>query len=180
MVYTSPLTDFSAGGWRIPQRSASRNHSWRKSVKAAFAAAGRATTTIQKPDFQVGRESRRTSRSRRRTRFRTTAPPIRRVVMSPALVESRFLRTPKVIYRPPRERPSVFTRRNSELRVSRTDFGKVSARASEMSHPRVFGPPGRERPAQGLRIRLGYGARNGFQRPWAGGAGVHVGDGGRE
>ena len=111
---------------RTPARSASRSHSCCNSANEAPTAARRAIATTQPPGTHCGRESRINSLNRRRTRFRSTAQPTRLEVISPTLVEAHPRTTPTVMKRPLWARPSVFTRRNSELCVNRMDFGKVS------------------------------------------------------
>lgn len=71
-------------GARIEARSARRNHSSFSARYEARAAAGRAITTHQKPSCNLPCSVRTMSRSRRRTRFRTTAPPILFEVTKPA------------------------------------------------------------------------------------------------
>src|SRR5438552_5264225 len=63
-------------GARIEARSARRNHSSLNSALVARAAAGCATSTSQNPRRNLVWCVRTISRKRRRTRFRTTAPPI--------------------------------------------------------------------------------------------------------
>src|SRR5205814_5080783 len=71
-------------GARIEARSARRNHSSFNCWWVAFAAYGRATTTIQRPVCNRGCSVRTISRSRRRTRFRVTAVPMCFGVTKPA------------------------------------------------------------------------------------------------
>jgi hypothetical protein len=111
-------------GARIEARSARCNHSSFKARYVARAAAGRATTTNQKPSRNRPCCVRTTSRSRRRTRFRTTAPPSLFEVTKPARNDfsSGMTRTPKISVRPRCAIPSDFTRPNSTGRTRRFVF----------------------------------------------------------
>jgi hypothetical protein len=71
-------------GARIEARSARRNHSSFSARYEARAAVGRAITTNQKPFRNLPCSVRMMSRTRRRTRLRTTAPPILFEVTTPA------------------------------------------------------------------------------------------------
>ena len=77
--------------------------------------------TIQMPVISRCWFNRKISRSRRLTRLRTTAWPIRRVVMTPnrAVVSPARDKIPKVTCRPVHAFPSFLTRANSAVRVSR-------------------------------------------------------------
>ena len=113
-------------GARIKARFARRNHSSSSARQVAAAALGRAISTIQMP-LRKARCCRRTiSLRRRRTRFRTTAPPTRFEVTKPArkAVDSSFsrTRTPRMRRAPRCALPSVLTRRNSAGWVSRLAF----------------------------------------------------------
>lgn len=76
--------------------SESNRHSAASATPAARPAGGLATMTIHRPARIAGRESLTNSRSLRRTRFRTTAPPTFREVMMPVRewVASCVSRTP--------------------------------------------------------------------------------------
>src|SRR5678815_1613832 len=91
------------------------------------AAAGRAITTHQIPPFILACSIRTISRSRRRNRFRITAPPIRFEVMKPIRngFSSLVGRTPRVSTRPRWVVPSERTRANSVGRANRIALVKV-------------------------------------------------------
>lgn len=112
-------------GARIEARSARRNHSSFSAPYEARAAAGRAITTNQKPLRSLPCWVRTISRSRRRTRFRTTAPPIRFEVTKPTRnnFSSSLASTPKTSVRPRCAVPSDLTRANSTVRTRRLAFG---------------------------------------------------------
>ena len=84
--------------------------------------------TIQMPVIRRCWFSRKISRSRRLTRLRTTAWPIRRVVMIPsrAVVSPARYKIPKVICRPVQAFPSFLTRANSAVLVSREVLGNLN------------------------------------------------------
>jgi len=84
--------------------------------------------TTQFPTGISARERRTNSRIRRRTRFRTTAPPTRREVMIPtrAGVESDVRYSPTRRRRPCADLPRSRTFANSGPERSRADFPKVS------------------------------------------------------
>jgi hypothetical protein len=111
-------------GARIEARSARCNHSSFRARYDARAAAGRATTTNQTPSRNRPCCVRTTSRSRRRTRFRTTAPPILFEVTKPTRNElsSCWIRTPNTSVLPRCAIPSDFTRPNSTGRTRRFVF----------------------------------------------------------
>jgi hypothetical protein len=71
--------------------------------------------------------SRKISRSRRLTRLRITAWPIRRVVMMPsrAVLSPARYKTPKVTCRPDHAFPSFLTSANSAVRVIREALGNL-------------------------------------------------------
>ena len=112
-------------GARIEARSARRNHSSFSARYEAPAAAGRAMTTNQKPFRSRPCWVRTISRSRRRTRFRITAPPTRFEVTKPARNNFSFscARTPRIRVRPRCAVPSALTRANSSGRTRRLPFG---------------------------------------------------------
>jgi hypothetical protein len=118
-------------GAKIEARSARCNHSSFRARYDARAAAGRATTTNQRPSRNRPCCVRTTSRSRRRTRFRTTAPPSRFEVTKPARNDfsSCLTRTPNTSVRPRCATPSDFTRANSTGRTRRFVFEKDKAGA---------------------------------------------------
>jgi hypothetical protein len=113
-------------GARIEARSARRNHSSFSAEYEACTAAGRAITTNQKPSRNLPCWVRTMSRSRRRTRFRTTAPPILFEVTKPTRNNpcSCAARTPKTMARPRWAVPSDLTRANSTGRTKRFAFEK--------------------------------------------------------
>jgi hypothetical protein len=124
---------------RIEARFARRNHSSSSSRYVARAAFGRAIVTIQKFPGKSGCCLRTISRSRRRTRLRTTAEPMRFDVTKPARSGFRSVRpalrtgsgpgsTLKMRKAPRCERPSSFIRSNSDDWMSRRDLGKERAR----------------------------------------------------
>jgi len=124
-------------GARIEARSARRNHSSFNWWWVAVAAYGRATTTSQTPGRNCGWAVRTMSRSRRRTRFRTTAPPMCFGVTKPARNDfsSFTLSAPRTRNRPRSAVPCPFTRANSAGNVSRFVFGKErSDRAMRRHH----------------------------------------------
>jgi hypothetical protein len=112
-------------GARIEARSARRNHSSFSSACVARAAAARATITNQKPGRTLSCSFRTISRNRRRSRFRTTAPPIRFEVTKPTRkrLSSFLANTPRTSRRPPCAVPSDLTRPNSTGSVSLFVFG---------------------------------------------------------
>jgi hypothetical protein len=117
-------------GARIKARFARRNHSSRSAPYEAFAAAGRAINTSQNPPRISCCCERTISRNRRRTRFRFTAPPMRREVTKPARKGAPVptVSTPSTMNAPRCTWPSVLTRRNSADRVNRCAFPNVSGR----------------------------------------------------
>ena len=120
--------DEGAVGSKIEARCANFNHSPARSAALARAAVCRATMTNQHPGLSCGRLRRTASRSRRRTRLRTTAPPTRRDVTKPIRLDvsggAAACKTPSTRKRPGQERPLSLTRRNSPARVSRAALGK--------------------------------------------------------
>ncbi len=122
-------------GARIEARSARRNHSSFSSRKVARAAGGRAITTSQNPSRIRACCVRTISRSRRRIRFRTTAPPTRLEVMKPIchFCASSTFRKPIISNAPLTVRPSRRTRANCAVSASRRAFGNVSDGCSEFT-----------------------------------------------
>lgn len=114
-------------GARIEARSARRNHSSFSARYEARAAAGRAIRTHQKPSLSLPCSLRTMSRSRRRRRFRTTAPPILFEVTKPARnsFSSSLASTPNTSVRPRCALPSDFTRAKSAVRSKRLALEKV-------------------------------------------------------
>jgi hypothetical protein len=114
-------------GARIEARSARCNHSSFSARYGARAAAGRAIRTHQKPSRNLPCSLRTMSRSRRRRRFRTTAPPILFEVTKPARKDFSSFRasTPSTSVRPLCAVPSDLTRANSPGRSKRFAFEKV-------------------------------------------------------
>ncbi len=161
-----------------PARRASCCHSSRREANVAFAERGFATTTIQTPAGNTARESRTISRSLRRTRLRTTAPPTFFEVTKPmrAGFSSTPFNTPRSIIFPCCAAPSVLTRRNSEDSVRCAFLGK-----------RRRGGRFVESSAASLRIlssgeggiRLPCDVQNAHRLSSAGGACAHAGDGGK-
>jgi hypothetical protein len=121
-------------GAKIEARSARRNHSSFSTPYVAPAAAGRATTTNQKPFRNRGCSVRTMSRNRRRTRLRTTAPPIRFEVTKPTRKNfSSFCgSTPNRSARPRCVVPSFLTRVNSTGRTRRFVLGNDKSGESEV------------------------------------------------
>ncbi len=114
-------------GGKIESRRASCNHSALNSSKAAPAAADLAITTIRLPGGKSDRVRRISSRRRRRTRFRTTAPPTRLDVIIPALESPSQAGRKKPIFRrrPCATFPLSRTCAKSRPSRSRADFGNV-------------------------------------------------------
>jgi hypothetical protein len=83
--------------------------------------------TTQMPVISRCRFNRKISRSRRLTRLRTTAWPIRLVVMTPnrAVLSPVRYKIPKVTCRPVHAFPSFLTRANSAVRVNREALGNL-------------------------------------------------------
>jgi hypothetical protein len=83
--------------------------------------------TIQMPVTSRCWFSRKISRSRRLTRLRITAWPIRRVVMIPsrAALSPARCKIPKETCRPVQAFPSFLTRANSAVRVNREALGNL-------------------------------------------------------
>jgi hypothetical protein len=110
---------------KIERRRARSNHSSRNSQKEASAAALLAVATTSQPGTTIARCNLQISRSIRRTRFRTTAPPSRREVMSPNLAISPADPGAAVNRnrRPCAERPSARTYANSRPRRTRARRG---------------------------------------------------------
>lgn len=133
-------------GARIEARSARRNHSSFSAPYDARAAAGRAITTNQKPSRSLPCWVRTMSRSRRRTRFRTTAPPILFEVTKPTRnnFSSSLASTPNTSVRPRCAVPSDLTRVNSTGRTRRLAFG--NDKAGEGGVGGIIGTPYHRRP----------------------------------
>jgi len=161
---------------RIAPRHASCEHSSASTANDAFAADDFATTTSHTPGISHGRIARKTSRSRRRTRLRITAPPTRLLVIMPTRPSAspQPLSTPRTSILPCTGFPSFRTRANSAVRMSRAAFG---------NRRRGFRPPGPPVVASsgtGTAVRPRCDARNAPRRPSAAGACGHAGDDERE
>jgi hypothetical protein len=112
---------------KIEARRPRRNHSSSRTRKVPRPARAEAMVTIQIPPRTSCWCLRKISRKRRRVRLRRTAPPTRLEVTKPAregAADSAFFKKPIVSVSPRMVFPSVRTRRNSESRVNRRDFGK--------------------------------------------------------
>ena len=117
-----------AGGGKIESRRARSNHSPLNSSNEAFALACLAIATTRAPAGKSARENRINSRSRRRTLFRTTAPPTRFEVMIPAFAGDPFSwqRTATLSSRLCATRPFSRTREYSQPSRRRASLGKRS------------------------------------------------------
>jgi hypothetical protein len=105
--------------WRV-RRSVSTNTAW-----SASTTAGRAMMRTSQPGRNEAAISRSASRSRRRTRFLITAPPIRRPVAKPNRVVSRSVRRNRAVTRLlDRTVPCSWTAENSGRRESITRRGR--------------------------------------------------------
>jgi hypothetical protein len=110
---------------KIPARRASRSHSFSSVTEVAAAADGRAITTSQTPSASSCCRRLTISRSRRRTRFRTTAAPIRREVTNPTrnFFPPGRCSVPSVSKLPRTVWPSLRTHSNSRASLSRRVAG---------------------------------------------------------
>ena len=121
-----------ARGGKIERRRARSNHSPLNSSNEAEALAGLAIATINAPAGKSGLEARISSRNRRRTLFRTTAPPTRREVMIPALAAAPLSKSKRASLnsRPWATRPFSRTMTNSLPSRRRASFGNPNLLSS--------------------------------------------------
>lgn len=113
---------------KIESRRVRSNHSSRNASNVVSAAWDFATITTIQPGTAASRCRRQISRRRRRTRFRTTAPPTRREVMIPKREASPSgpFTALRRRYLPWATRPSLRASANSRPRRTRAARGKRS------------------------------------------------------